>query len=66
MHDREAPGPGKGIGIAYCVILFAYWEYISHVDLSPDSQDTHLWIFWTLVFLGLLTSAAVAGARQRS
>jgi uncharacterized membrane protein len=56
----------KGIGIVYCAILFAYWEYISHVDMSPESLDTHLWIFACLLFFGVLAWAAVAGARRRS
>jgi hypothetical protein len=65
MDDSSAPGIGKVIGIAYGVILFAYFKYISHVDMSPDSQNTHLWVFCTLLLVGVLAWAAVAGARLR-
>jgi hypothetical protein len=59
------PGTGAKIGIVFGALLFAYWEFISHVDLSPGALDTHLWIFWSLLVLGVLGWLAVAGARLR-
>jgi hypothetical protein len=53
-------------GLAYAVLMLAYWEFISYADLDGGALDTHVWIFGGLLLLGALAAPVYAAARLRS